>query len=178
MPTGMANAETSFTCERATGHPEPGPWTWIQVPEPPSIKGIGGLAAELHLDVELPHAIATQHGRWIEYGIVEHTYAHNCPNDFAVIVEHFGHRAITPSKYTASSFIARALGDLSRTGHVLYHPGYATGRWAYNSDISWWAVAPAPNWKDRLSWADATLAFDYVPGSTESAVGAQGDAID
>jgi len=35
---------------------------------------------------------------------------------FQTCVERFGHRAITPSKYTASAFIARTLGDLSRTG--------------------------------------------------------------
>ena len=167
MPTGMGNGELSFTCDRKTDHPEPGPRTWLQLPEPPDIPGIGGLAAELRLDVELPAAIAAQHGRWVEYGVVERAYAHNRPDDFALIVERFGHRAITPTKYTASAFIARALGDLSRWGHVLYHPGQATGRWAYNSDISWWALAPAPNWEDRLSWADACLAFDYVPGSTE-----------
>lgn len=166
IPTGV-DGELSFTCDRTTEHPQPGPWTWLQVAEPPDIKAVSGLAAELHLDIELPAAIAAQHGRWVEYGIVERTYAHNCPDDFAQIVERFGHRAITPSKYTASAFIARTLGDLSRTGHVLYHPGKASGRWAYNSDISWWSLAPAPDWADRISWADAHLAFDYVPGSIE-----------
>ena len=98
MPTGMANGELSFTCDRKTEHPEPGPRTWLQVPAPPDIPGIGGLAAELRLDIELPAAIAAQHGRWVEYGVVEHAYAHSCPDDFAIIVERFGHRAITPAR--------------------------------------------------------------------------------
>lgn len=164
IPTGMADGELSFTCERK-GHPDPGPRTWLHVPEPPDIQGVSGLAAELGLDIALPAIIAAQHSRWVEYGIVEHGYAHSHPDDFAQIVALFGHRGITPKKYTASAFIARALGDLSRAGHVLYHPGKATGRWAYNSDISWWAVAPASDWDSRLSWDDAGLAFDYVPGS-------------
>ena len=75
--------------------------------------------------------------------------------------------AIVAKKYTASAFLARALGDLSRTGSTLFHPGKATGRWAYNTDISWWALAPEPEWSQRLSWEDTGLSMDYVPGNRE-----------
>jgi hypothetical protein len=156
-----------FTCVRRDRHPVPGPYTWMQAPEPPDLQTISGLAAELGLDVELPHAIGQYAGRWVEYGVVEHTYATANPKDFAALVERYGHTAIAPARYTASAFLAATLGHLSRTGHVLYHPGPATGRWEYNGQISWWAVPPAPDWEDRTSWVDLALRADHVPGSAE-----------
>lgn len=153
-----------FTCPRRNGHRVEGPYTWMQAPEPPDLQAISGLAAELGLDVELPHVIGQHAGRWLEYGVVEHAYATANPRDFAALVERYGHTAIAASRYTASAFLAATLGHLSRTGHVLYHSGPATGRWKYNGQISWWAVAPEPDWASRVSWADLDLRPDYVPG--------------
>lgn len=82
-------------------------------------------------------------------------------------MERYGHTAIAAARYTASAFIAATLGHLSRTGHVLYHSGPATGRWSYNGQISWWALPPAPEWSDRTSWTDLELNTDYVSGSVE-----------
>jgi hypothetical protein len=63
----------------------------------------------------------------VEYGVVEHAYAVSRPDDFAALVDSFGHTAIAARRYTVSSYLARTLGDLSRIGTVLYHPGVATG---------------------------------------------------
>jgi hypothetical protein len=156
-----------FTCPRRDGHPVPGPYTWMQAAPPPDLKEISGLAAELGLDVELPHAIGQYPGRWVEYGVVEHAYATANPKDFAMLVERYGHTAIAGARYSASAFLASTLGNLSRTGHVLYHNGPATGRWDYNVEISWWALPPAPDWEDRSSWTDLGLHPDYVPGNVE-----------
>jgi hypothetical protein len=157
----------SFTCERRSGHVVPGPYTWMHAPEPPDLTGISGLADELRLDVELPTVIAVHRGQWLEYGVVEALYADANPHNFALLVERYSHTAIKATKYSASAFLASTLGHLSRSGHVLYHGGPATGRWSYNSGISWWAVAPQPDWEDRLSWTDLSRSMDYVPGSTE-----------
>ncbi len=89
------------------------------------------------------------------------------PQDFAQLVERYGHTAIAAARYTASAFLAATLGQLSRTGHVLYCSGPATGRWRYNQRISWWALALAPAWESRASWEDLDLRADYVPGSVE-----------
>jgi hypothetical protein len=62
-------------------------------------------------------------------------------------------------------------------GAVAYHPGAGTGRWSYNSDISWWSRLPAGPWEQRTSWVDVIGDQDeaaqeadleckgYVPGS-------------
>ena len=67
------------------------------------------------------------------------------------------------------SLPCRVLGVLSKHGTVLYHLGPATGRWKYNSMISWWAVPPEPDWESaRLSWSDSGHDMSYVPGETET----------
>lgn len=152
---------TAFECQRR-GHPRPGPWTWSSVPEPPSSMAASGLAAELGLHTELPAAIASHGGRWVEYGLVERAYARTQPEDFRRIVRTYGHNHLAPSQYTASAYLARTLGDLSRHGTVLFRVGRATGRWSYNEAISYWAVSPEPDWNNRLSWEDAAATMDYV----------------
>jgi len=86
-------------------------------------------------------------------------------------VQRYGHSAVKRAHYTASAFLAKTLGDLSRSGDVLFHEGPATGRWSYNGKISWWALAPKPHCSPGTSWADTGLTMDYVPGNQEKAPG-------
>ena len=118
----------TYMCPRSKGHPHPGPYTWLQAPAPRDVPGISGLAADLGLAVELPAALDGFRGRWAEYGVVEHAYATANPKDFALLVDRYGHTAVAAKRYTASAFLAKALGDLSRSGAVLFHEGPATGR--------------------------------------------------
>jgi hypothetical protein len=169
VPTGNSDGSLSFTCTRTGGHPQSGPHSWLHVPQPDGLPGIEGYAAELGLATELPAAITQYRGQWIEYGVAERAYALQCSADFAAIVGRYGHTAIRAKKYTASAFLAGVLGVLSRHGTVLYHLGPATGRWKYNSTISWWAVPPEPDWESpRLSWSDSRQDMSYVPGETET----------
>ncbi len=166
---GLPAAEGAlvFTCGRTRGHPESGPWTWLSQPEVGTDDG-SGLVAELGLRVELPTILRPFAGCWAEYGVVEHAYAVAQPKDFAFLVERYGHTAIGQRRYTASAFLAGALGGLARTGVVLLDYGdRATGRWSYNGPTSWWSLPPAPLTGARVSWADTGLNMDYVPGSTE-----------
>lgn len=167
VPTGETGMLT-YTCPRTKGHPTPGPYTWLDTISVPEVEGMGGLAGELGLAVELPSSLAPYKGRWVEYGVVEHAYAQANPDDFNSLVQRFGHTAIAPRAYTASSYLAGILGGLGRTGDVLYHEGPGTGRWNYLSKVSWWALAPGPDWAERTSWADTGLGMDYVPGNQES----------
>src|SRR5271165_780338 len=146
VATGGEDGSLTFTCSLRNGHSQPGPHSWLYVPQMDSPPGIEGYAAELGLAVELPAAIAQYRGTWIEYGVAERAYAKRCPDDFAAIVARYGHKAIAPKRYTASAFLAGVLGVLSRQGTLMYHLGPATGRWYYNEVVSWWAVAPAPDW--------------------------------
>jgi hypothetical protein len=157
----------AFTCDRVGGHPTPGPHTWMQLDEPAGLPEMSGLAEELGLQLELPAAITNYPGQWVEYGVVEAAYADANPQDFGRLVERYSHTAIAPTQYSASAFLAATLGRLSRTGHVLFRPGPATGRWNYNVTISWWTLAPEPDWESRTAWADLDRTMDYVPGNTE-----------
>lgn len=166
IPTGHGDGSVVFTCTRR-GHLQDGPHSWLRVPEPDDVPGVDGFAAELGLAIELPAAVKEYAGMWVEYGLVERAYALRRPDDFAAIVAKFGHNALAPRRYTASAFIARVLGALGRSGTVLYHDGPSSGRWSYNSGISWWSVVPAPDWEtSRLSWDAAGLDMTYVPGVT------------
>jgi hypothetical protein len=161
------DGDYSFTCDRSTGHPTSGTYSWMAAPEPPDLAELSGLAEELGLDIKLPAAISQYPGRRIEYGVVEHAYAQTNPKDFATLVDRYGHTAIRMTRYSASSFLAGTLGRLSRNGSVLFHAGPATGRWSYNGQISWWSLAPEPAPVKWTSWTDLALPMDYVPGSTE-----------
>jgi hypothetical protein len=175
--TRLDDGTYAHVCERTSGHPAAGPWHWLEVPPPPETPGLAGLAVELGLDVELPAALAALGEGWFEYGLVERSYAQRCPKDFATMVGQWGHTAIAETRYSVSSYLARTLGDLSRLGAVAFHPGRGTGRWSYNSDISWWSVVPPGPWERRAAWVDVVGDVDqaarqadaqcrsYVPGA-------------
>src|SRR4051794_10720649 len=177
-PVGDEARSEAFECQRSAGHPTSGPHAWSWAPEPPGAEGVGGLAAELSLDFELPNAIASYNGRWVEYGLVERAYAIARPNDFARLLKLYGHtvldekvasKTIGGRQYTVSAYLARTLGDLSRHGAVLFRQGKGTGRWSYNEGISYWAVGPeSPEWDDRLTWDAAAVDVDYVSSSLSS----------
>jgi hypothetical protein len=162
-------AQYSFTCPLTADHPGGRPFSWLSSPPPPEGEP-SGLTAELGLTVELPAALKQFGHRWVEYGVLERAYALARPEDFALLVARYGHTAVAAKRYTASSFLGRALGELSVRGALVFQYGPATGRWDYNSKISWWCLPPAPEWSADLSWADLAasgVGMDYVPGSTE-----------
>jgi len=144
----------AHSCDRTEGHPGGGTWHWLEVPQPKEVAGLTGLADELNLEVELPAAVAALGEGWWEYGLVERSYAECCPEGRARMVRQWGHTAITPKQYTASSYLAGTLGRLSRLAVVAYHPGVGTGRWSYNTDISWWSTVPPGDWSQRTAWVD------------------------
>jgi len=150
----LDDGSTSFECDRASGHPGNQPWFWLATPEPPSVPELSGLAEELGLEHELPAAIADLGHDWFEYGLVERSYAQRQPEGFARMVAQWGHTAIDKKQYTASAYLAGTLGRLSRRSAVAYHPGVGTGRWSYNTNISWWSTMPPGDWNNRTAWVD------------------------
>ncbi len=150
-----------FICRRG-GHPGDREWRWTGTPPPPDAVG-GGLAAELGLDLELPAAVASYGGRWVEYGLVERAYADAHGADFAGMVARWGHTHLGRTDYTVSKYLGGQLGRLARQGALLYRAGPGTGRWSYNSTVGYYAPPPVePDWDDRLSWEAAGVAVDYV----------------
>lgn len=156
-----------FTCPRSD-HVRPGSFTWLSAPSAPPGTDMSGIAADLGLGVEIPAVLKGYPGKWIEYGVFEHAYATSNPKDWVYLIDRYGHRAITPSQYTVSAFLAATLGNLQRAGVIELQSGPATGRWSYNGTISWLALPPEPDWNDRTSWSDSALTVHYVPGQTES----------
>ncbi len=139
----LEDGSRSYVCDRTSGHPAPGSWSWLVAQELPDVDGLTGMAEELGLDVELPAAMASLGTTgWFEYGLVESSYASRRPADFARMVEQWGHTAQAARQYSVSSYLAGTLGRLSRLGSVAYHQGIGTGRWSYNSSISWWELGP------------------------------------
>lgn len=155
--TRLEDGTTEFTCPRTT-HPSGATWTWLEVPPSPDARGasgLGGLAEELNLATALPAALASLGDGWFELGLVEKAYAEAAPDGFATMVARWGHSSHGGHPtYSATTYLARTLGTLGREGAVAYHRGTGTGRWSYNSDISWWATVPPPGWEHRTSWAD------------------------
>lgn len=150
----LQDGSYEFTCLRA-GHPGGGSWTWPEAPAPPDTAGLSGLAEELGLADVLPEVISQLGEGWFELGLVERAYAHRDPGGFAEMVSRWGHNAAGEHPtYSATTYLARTLGTLGRQGLVAYHGGVGTGRWKYNTDISWWASVPPPPWDHRTSWAD------------------------
>lgn len=161
-----------FTCRRTHGHLGDGEYSW---PGPPPLPPRLPIQADsmfkrLNLGVTLVAAVDHAGGRerWVEHGVVEHAYAQENPEDFALLVETFGHRAVELKEYTASAFLGGTLARLFRDGAIEYHDGPATGRWSYNTSVGWWALAPSPDWEtSKMSWEQSGLDVRYVPGQTE-----------
>ena len=150
----LADGSYAHACERVSGHPSSSAWRWLEVPEPPQVPGLQGMAEELHPEQELPAAMATLGKGWFEYGLVERSYARRQPDDFARMVAQWGHTSIANTRYSVSSHLAGTPGRLSRMGAVAYHEGKGTRRWSYNSDISWWSSMPPGPWTERTAWVE------------------------
>jgi hypothetical protein len=90
---------------------------------------------------------------FVEYGVVEHRFSQLRPEVYEQLIRDYSHTRLGPKHFTASVFIALALGRLAKHGDLLYRVGPATGYWSYNETISYWALPPGPDTDDRrLSW--------------------------
>lgn len=161
----------SFTCSLRS-HPEPGAYTWIREPAAPDIEALTGIAADMGLDVKIAEILRRRRGVWIEYGVVEHDFALAYPEDWAFLVDRYGHTAITATKYSATTFLAGVLGRLGRAAVIDIIDGPATGRWGANGvmkyqRLGYYALPPGPDKNRLLTCDDAEVTSEYVPGQTE-----------
>ena len=115
-------------------------------------KGGGGLVGELDLYSKLESVIAKLEG-WVEYGVVEHLFAFDYPQDYRLLWSKFGHISTHGHKeYTLSAYLGLLLRNLEHEGGVLYRDTAGTGRWEYNDHISAWAH-PARADGGVVSWS-------------------------
>ena len=98
-----------------------------------------------------------------EYGVMEYRFTQRDRATYDLLVSRYGHRAKAPSKYTASSFLGGALGQLWREQVIAGWMVPATGYWHYNGSIG--AYGPAGTDSPAvLSWGDfATEQLDIDP---------------
>lgn len=151
---------TMLTCD-GQGH---GLYTWAKYIEPEGLPSRDGIGEELGVYEDLP-ALIKPDEPVVEYGVVEHRYAMANPVAYQTLVDRYGHTALAPSTYTASAFLAKALGTLSREGALVFRSVPTTGRWKYNGSISGWCLpgTPAADSDEVLSWAEFARANDMEP---------------
>ena len=104
---------------------------------------------------------------FLEYGIVEHRLRTRFPDLFAAHVADQGHTLLGTRIFTASSVrFGVALGRLERTGELVSESGRATGAWAYNAQMTYWARAGQDN-RGRKTWVEYCREIGRSPEWTD-----------
>lgn len=149
------DGQTLFMCAREGKHDDQ-PYLWTvdekgkdrQYPNE-------GLAAELDLFADLRACFETEDG-WLEYGVLEERFRNRFPDHFQDLRAIYGSVLLDgPRRYSVASYISRhVLSKLVEWGELDWFEGEATGVWAYNGIISYWAVVPSPPREQRLSYEE------------------------
>lgn len=102
---------------------------------------------------------------WLEYGIIEYRYARLRPALYLdEFIPRWGHTSIAPAQYTVSSFLGGVLGALWRSGDIENVYGRATGRWSYNTEISYITRPRKPQTDKKITWANFASENEIDPG--------------
>jgi hypothetical protein len=125
--------------------------------------GSTGIADELGVYDDLL-ALFPEPGPFLEWGIVEHRYAHLRPGVYRELVDKYSHTALGPTQYSVSAFLGLAAGKLAREGHLALLWAPATGYWSYNGTISAFTLAPAADDAPLVSWAEYAVSEGFDPG--------------
>jgi hypothetical protein len=150
----------TFTC---AAEAERHPYVWRPTAEEFATAGRTGLGDELGVYEDL--LLCVKSGERIEYGIVEHRFALISPEAYATLVETYGHTSIAPTSYSASSFLARALGQLGTEGLLQHAPTVPTGYWSYNTTISSWSQRGESEATPVHSWSSFARGQGFDPDS-------------
>lgn len=137
------------------------PYAWPVNTGVPITAGRTGVGEELGVYDDLLRCV--QPAEFVEYGIVEHRFAHEAPGTYRTLVDQYGHASGRKTKYTASSFLAHALGQLAREGLLAYTEVKATGYWDYLSKVSAWRRAETSSDTPLTTWADFAASIGQDP---------------
>lgn len=138
-----------YTCSADTRHhAEPVSWT-VDVPDERADRR-SGIGAELGVYDVLLDCIRP--GEVVEYGVVEHRFAALAPHAYRELVGRYGHASLADTRYSASMFLAGALGQLRDEGLLRKSVVKGTGYWSYLSTVSAWALASEPAGSIAVSW--------------------------
>lgn len=132
-------------------HGGEGVHTWLRSQQPGAqalaAEGVTGELLEPMLACVVPDE------PFAEYGVVEYRFRERYPALFRAHVRDRGHVLMDTPLVTASAVrFGFALSRLARPGELVRRFGPATGAWAYNGEMSYWAVPPAPQGQP-MTWA-------------------------
>jgi hypothetical protein len=163
---GIRNGKWLFRCTNPKKHFDQVDWASVDA-TPEEDTREPGVMEEFGLFQDLPHCL-NDGEPFVEYGIVEHRYRQLRPDTFKDIVAKYGHRAVEVGRpYTTSSFLASALRILADRDEIELRWGPATGFWAYDGTVGYWALAPASS-DQLLSWDEFATKANLDPvGSVE-----------
>jgi hypothetical protein len=120
----------------------------------------------LGLHEKLRAAVAQFDDSWVEYGVVEHEFAAANEDLYRGLVKKMGHSAKDDAKETTvSDYLARLLGNMTRTGDVAHRETTGTGLWASNTSVSAWRVPSVPDDAAVLSWERYAADHDIDPAT-------------
>lgn len=115
--------------------------------------------------------VLRRHDGWVEHGVVEHELAEAHPDTYRELVARMGHATIDDdASASASSYLSRLLGTLTRDDEVERREVDATGLWSTNGTISAWRALPTDEHEtepsdDVLSWEEFAEANGIDAGS-------------
>lgn len=146
--------EDPQTIELRCEGPDCARYTWTPTVQTRNVSIRTGIAESYGVFDDLLACIGPEEP-WLEYGIVEYRYARLRPALYLdEFIPRWGHTSIAPTQYTVSSFLGGALGALWRSGDIDNVYGPATGRWSYNTQISYVTRPRSPQTDVRVTWAD------------------------
>jgi hypothetical protein len=152
-----------YTCSAVERHPKSEPLVWERDTKGASLPAWGGVMGELGLFQDLPQCLV-QGEPPVEYGVVEHRYERLFPQAFAAVLQRYPHRRDQQGLgYTASAFIAAALSRLQGEGVLTKKFGKATGSWAYDGEVSYWALPPAEGLGPDITWKEFAVGEGIEP---------------
>ncbi len=149
IPRRLPDGAIEYVCSGT--HQGSGPHTWRGSSDPAA----GEMATEGITDELLEPLLAcvVPGEPFAEYGVVEYRFRQQYPQLFRAHVRERGHVLTGKRLDTTASAVrfAMALSRQERSGLLLKRFGPATGAWAYNQRISYWARPPRPSGKS-LTW--------------------------
>lgn len=156
-----------YTCFASYAHDGEGQVSWVANPlkggDAPTGLTTEGITTNL-VDPFL-EILRSLPPTWIEYGVIEYQLFLDFPHLFAQHVAERGHVITGQWQATASSVrFPTALQRLERIGAVSHKFAAATGEWAYDQEVSYWALLPEPeSGATPLTWAQRAIDLGRTP---------------
>ena len=129
-------------------------------------EGRSGIGEELGVYDDLLRCV--DQAERVEYGVVEHRIAVAAPATYAELLSRYGHASLGPTRYSTSSFLSHALGQLYREGLLDRTDVPATGYWRYLRLVPAFAQPGISPIITTTTWAAFAAEHDIDPDTWPS----------